>query len=163
MEWHLRLAVPADRDFLFEVHRQALGPYIEQTWGWDDGEQRAHFEATFDGGTWQVILVSGQPVGMIRTTETATRVYLDDIEILPDFQHQGLGSAIVSWVIREASAAGKPTALQVLRVNPARRLYERLGFDVIGEDDVHVRMLRRPDPNSVRSSAKSHPEVEQMK
>ena len=145
MEWQLRRAVPADRDFLFEIHRQALGPYIEQTWGWDEDEQRAHFDAAFEGGVWQVILFCGRPVAMIRTTETENRIYLDDIEIAPAFQRKGLDSAIVTWVIAQASAAGKATSLQVLRVNPARRLYERLGFEGIGGDDVHVRMRRCPD------------------
>jgi hypothetical protein len=29
-------------------------------------------------------------------------------------------------------------------VNPARRLYERLGFDVVAETDTHWRMEARP-------------------
>jgi ribosomal protein S18 acetylase RimI-like enzyme len=38
-------------------------------------------------------------------------------------------------VLDEARRSGKPVALQVLKVNPARRLYERLGFSVTGENE----------------------------
>jgi hypothetical protein len=33
--------------FLYELHRLALGPYIEQTWGWDENWQRDHFDRAF--------------------------------------------------------------------------------------------------------------------
>ena len=36
---------------------------------------------------------------------------------------------------------GLPTRLQVLRVNPARHLYERLGFAVVGETPTHYLMV----------------------
>ena len=37
-------------------------------------------------------------------------------------------------------AAGLPVRLRVFRVNPASRLYERLGFVATGETDTHVLM-----------------------
>ncbi len=141
MEWQLRPALSADRDFLFDLHRQALGPCIERVWGWDEEEQRLHLESVFDSAGWQVIVLHGRDVGMIRTPETEDRVMLDDIEILPAFQGRGLGTTVVRAVLDYAEGRGKDTALQVLTVNPARRLYQRLGFRVIGQDEVHIRML----------------------
>jgi hypothetical protein len=35
-----------------------------------------------------------------------------------------------------AATRGVPVRLNVLKVNPARALYKRLGFAVVGEDDV---------------------------
>jgi ribosomal protein S18 acetylase RimI-like enzyme len=34
--------------------------------------------------------------------------------------------------------------LQVIKGNPAKRLYDRLGFEVVGEDDQHFHMRRAP-------------------
>jgi ribosomal protein S18 acetylase RimI-like enzyme len=34
--------------------------------------------------------------------------------------------------------------LTILKVNPARRLYERLGFTVVGETETHFRLEARP-------------------
>lgn len=143
MEWQLRPALSADRDFLFDLHRQALGPCIERLWGWDEEEQRLHLESVFDSVGWQVIVLNGRDVGMIRTSETEDRVVLDDIEILPAFQGRGLGTAVVKAVLDYAEGRGKDTALEVLTLNPARRLYQRLGFQIIGQDRVHTRMLHR--------------------
>jgi ribosomal protein S18 acetylase RimI-like enzyme len=45
----------------------------------------------------------------------------------------------------EAFDRGIPIALQVLRSNhPAKRLYERLGFEVTGETETHYLMQARP-------------------
>ncbi len=35
--------------------------------------------------------------------------------------------------------------LQVLKVNPSRRLYERLGFSETGATDTHIILERLPD------------------
>lgn len=62
----------------------------------------------------------------------------------PTRQGRGLGTEIVRNLLAEAAAARVPVELQVLKVNPARRLYERLGFTVFAEATIHYRM--RADP-----------------
>jgi ribosomal protein S18 acetylase RimI-like enzyme len=47
-----------------------------------------------------------------------------------------MGAALMRQVQASAATRGVPVRLNVLKVNPARALYERLGFRVIGEDDV---------------------------
>jgi len=47
-------------------------------------------------------------------------------------------------VIDETRAAGKPVALRVLKPNPARRLYERLGFEIICETPERCFMRWQP-------------------
>lgn len=44
----------------------------------------------------------------------------------------------------EAAATQRPLGLQVMKGNPARRLYERLGFRQAGESDTHYAMEWRP-------------------
>jgi GNAT superfamily N-acetyltransferase len=50
--------------------------------------------------------------------------------ILPAHQGQGVGRHLVENLIAEAAHAGLPIRLRVLRVNPARLFYEKLGFVV---------------------------------
>jgi ribosomal protein S18 acetylase RimI-like enzyme len=57
---------------------------------------------------------------------------------------RGLGGAIVRSIVEDATRRRSPVRLQVLRPNPARRLYERLGFRVVGETVTHVEMLHEP-------------------
>ena len=69
-------------------------------------------------------------------------VRLDRVFLLPECQNRGIGTRLVRDVLAEARAAGLPVRLRVFRVNPARRLYERLGFVATGETDTHALMER---------------------
>jgi predicted GNAT family acetyltransferase len=67
-----------------------------------------------------------------------------DIALLPEFRGAGLGTALLADLFAEATAAGKTLTIHVEEYNPARRLYERLGFRKIGEHGVHHLMEWTP-------------------
>ena len=60
----------------------------------------------------------------------------------PDFQRQGLGEQALQTIIDAADAQGLPVSLAVLKANPAKRLYDRLGFAVVSETDIEFLMTR---------------------
>ena len=64
--------------------------------------------------------------------------------IVPSAQGRGLGTALVRLVLDEAAGRGLPVRLSVLANNPARGLYERLGFQVTG--GVHPRISMEWSP-----------------
>lgn len=133
----LRPATREDYDFLWWLHRATLKPYVEKTWGWDEQRQAQHFCDCFDPATRQVIERDGVPIGCISVERQEARVFLAVIEIAPDHQNRGIGTKLIRALLDEADGRGVPVELQVLKVNPARRLYERLGFAVIGETETH--------------------------
>jgi ribosomal protein S18 acetylase RimI-like enzyme len=45
-------------------------------------------------------------------------------------------------VIEEAAKNGCDMKLSVLKANPAKSLYERLGFKVIGQDEYEYQVVR---------------------
>jgi ribosomal protein S18 acetylase RimI-like enzyme len=65
--------------------------------------------------------------------------YYDDetpelaIAVLPEMTRQGVGSALLSHLIRMARTEVPAIVLTVRNDNPAKKLYERFGFDVIDE------------------------------
>ena len=67
-----------------------------------------------------------------------------DIALLPEHRGAGIGSAVLRGLLAEAAAAGKPVRIHVERLNPARRLYERLGFAPIEDKGVYYLMEWRP-------------------
>jgi GNAT superfamily N-acetyltransferase len=137
--WTLRLARPEDRGFLLALKEAAMRPYVEQVWGWDDAEQAAYFDERFVPEHWQIIQVEGQDAGVLIVEEDAEQVYLAEIEVLPAWQGQGIGTAAIGSLIARATATGKPLNLRVLHVNTrARALYERLGFRPYKEIDTHI-------------------------
>jgi ribosomal protein S18 acetylase RimI-like enzyme len=141
-EYRLRQATHADYDFLYRLHVAAMKEVVAQVWGWDDIWQEQFFAAGFDPAPLRIILVDGMNVGVIAVRWSETDAYLVDIEILPAYQGRGLGAAVIQGVIAEADARNLPMRLQVLKVNPALRLYERLGFVVTGETETHHLMVR---------------------
>jgi ribosomal protein S18 acetylase RimI-like enzyme len=136
----LRAATILDAAFIHGLRIAGLREYVAQTWGWDDAVQEARFRAHFDPERYQVVVVDGGDVGAVAVEWRAGEVFLADIEILPDWRGRGLGTAVVGAVLADAERRGLPAALQVLKVNPARRPYERLGFRVVGETPTHYRM-----------------------
>jgi ribosomal protein S18 acetylase RimI-like enzyme len=78
--------------------------------------------------------MDGEDAGVLQVESYVDEIFLALILIAPAFQGQGLGTAVICDVQAQARAAGLPLTLQVLKANPrARRLYERLGFEVVEE------------------------------
>jgi ribosomal protein S18 acetylase RimI-like enzyme len=62
-------------------------------------------------------------------------LHLKHVELSPEYQRRGVGTALIRDLSAQARALGLPLTLHVLNVNPARRLYERLGLRVVAEVD----------------------------
>jgi ribosomal protein S18 acetylase RimI-like enzyme len=140
----LRPATEQDYTFLWSLHKAALGPHVAKVYGWDETLQAQLFRERFDPARRSIIVVADQDVGVLEVTEGEDGVFLDTIEIMPEHQGRGLGGTVTGDVVRNAHAAGLPVTLRVLKVNPARRLYERLGFVEIGQTETHFIMCAWP-------------------
>ena len=141
MRWQLRQATARDEGPLYEIHRAAMREHVAAVWGWDEADQRARFSTGFDPARISVVVVAGKPVGLLRLDRRKDELFLASGELAPEAQRRGLGAEIVRSVLEEAAQRGVPVRLQVLRQNPARRLYERLGFHVVEETATHVEMV----------------------
>ena len=141
MEITLRPVKPSDHDFRWRLHNAALRVYVEKTWGWDEEWQRSDFAGRFDAATGQIIVVDGVDAGFWWVVEHETEILLASIHLLPEFQNHGIGTTLIRGLI---DSTDKPVRLQVLKVNPARILYQRLGFDVFDETETHFKMIRMP-------------------
>ena len=62
------------------------------------------------------------------------------------FQRRGIGTEVMKRLIGEANESNLAVRLNVVRINPARRLYERLGFRVTHEDDRKFYIMKH-DPD----------------
>ena len=131
-----RPATQADYHFLYTLHKLALGLYVEATWGWDEEFQGKRFRDEWEPTANQVVLLGGEPIGCLRVEDHDDHVFVDYIALMPEHQRHGIGASLMRQVQASAATRGLPVRLQVLKVNPARALYERLGFAVVGEDDV---------------------------
>jgi GNAT superfamily N-acetyltransferase len=152
----LRPATAADAVFIYQVRVDGLREHVARIWGWDEAAQAARFQATFAPACYQVIVVAGHDVGAVAVEWRDDLVVLADIEVGPAWRGCGLGTAIIADILGEARRRGLPVALQVLRGNPARRLYARLGFRVIAETDSHVQMRAESTRSRHEGDAAGH-------
>lgn len=140
----LRPATPADGDFAYSVHRAAMRPWVEQTYGWDEAWQRQYFRERFDPTMTQIIRCGARDVGLLCVEDEGKALFLAAISLLPAYQGRGIGTALIRRVQERAARRGVPLALRVLQVNPARALYERRGFVVTDQTDTHYQMTWTP-------------------
>ncbi len=139
----LRRATASDMEFLRCVHREAMRPHIERTWGsWNEDDQRRRFYESTDPATHEIIEVSGEPVGCQWVRQQPGALELVRLYLLPEAQGIGIGTHLVAALCERAERRGLPVRLRVMRVNRAQRLYRRLGFKVVGETETHLLMER---------------------
>jgi ribosomal protein S18 acetylase RimI-like enzyme len=135
----LRPATESDLEFLADLRRVTMWKHFENSGlPVDETDQLARLLHRFDCA--RIITISGEDIGLLKIARDVDPWELIQIQLLPKHQRKGLGKALLEVVLAEAEAAEKSVVLGVLRANPAQRLYERLGFRVIGESDSAYRM-----------------------
>lgn len=142
----LRAATEGDYDFLFALHCAAIREYVEPIWGWHEEWQAEYFRRKFNPHDRQVIVVNGHDAGVLIVEERPAEQYLALIELLPEYQGRGIGTAVITGLLAQARARAVPVTLDVLETNrPAQRLYERLGFRPAGQREYRLRMTWTPE------------------
>lgn len=129
-----------DYDFLRALHRVSMRAYVEPIWDWDEDVQGQYFDEHFDPAVTQIISIKGQDIGVVSIERQENCLFLSNLQVLPEFQRQGIGTAIIEEMLDRARDLNLPAELRVLKNNPARRPYERLGFRVTGETATHFLM-----------------------
>ncbi|MEM1293853.1 MAG: GNAT family N-acetyltransferase [Verrucomicrobiota bacterium] len=125
----LRQATPADAEPLSVLYEACMRPYAEAFYPWD----HHRFLDDFDPAEIEVLDFQGRMIGLLRTKFSDEFVYLAEVQIHENHRNRGLGSELVKLTLQRAAALDLPVRLRVLRNNPALHLYERLGFEQVGE------------------------------
>lgn len=139
-KYDLRPATAADFSFLRDLHRSTLKPYVEIIWGWDENLQEELLRERFDPRQFSVIQLNGRDIGILQVERRPGELFIGNILLLPVMQNRGLGSAVIGDLLKEAKIEKLAATLTVLKPNPAKHLYERLGFRVVSEDGVRYFM-----------------------
>jgi ribosomal protein S18 acetylase RimI-like enzyme len=129
-----------DFEFLWQLHNAALKKYITATWGWDEALQRRLFTESFNPQDGEIVVVDGRDAGFLRVSEKESETFLISIRLLPQFQNRGIGTKLIKDLLAASKAKNKPVRLQVLKTNPALRLYEKIGFQIFGATETHFLM-----------------------
>jgi ribosomal protein S18 acetylase RimI-like enzyme len=93
---------------------------------------------------------NGRVIGAAWTRIIPAFGHVDDdtpelaVSILPEFRGYGIGTKLLKRLFELLREHGyKHTSLSVQKANPAARLYRRMGYEIIRENDEDYIMLRR--------------------
>lgn len=143
MEYSFRNCTLDDFDFLFELKKENFKWYVDKIWGWNDDDQRERLKQDLEEhlAHKRIISVDSKKVGVyaVHITENGD-LFINEISILKEYQHKGIGRKILEEQLKENRQKGIRTILQVFKDNPAKTLYEELGFKVYGETETHYQM-----------------------
>ena len=131
-------------DFIFceRLYFESMGWIIEAL-DLDLARHREGFALQWLLAEVRIIAVGGEDVGWLQTESADDVVFLKQLYLGARCQRQGIGSKVMQALVEEATRAQRAVALAVVKINPARRLYERLGFRVTHQDK-HKVYMRRP-------------------
>jgi ribosomal protein S18 acetylase RimI-like enzyme len=150
----LRPASTSDRDFLLRVYASTREEELRLV-DWSDEQkaafvrqqfdaQDAYYREHYDPATFDVIEDDGTPVGRLYVARWEHEIRIMDIALVPEHRGRGIGTALLETLLDEAATTGKRLSIHVEVNNPARRLYERLGFSPVEERGVYVLMEAAP-------------------
>ncbi|CAH0140284.1 hypothetical protein SRABI98_00525 [Microbacterium sp. Bi98] len=118
---------------------------LERLGRFDPVRVRQRFLDGFVPQNTRVIVVAGRDVGLIAVRPESDAVWIEHFYLDPAQQGRGLGSAVLADALETRHAGDdRPFRLNVLQGSPARRLYERHGFELESEDAVDVFMKAEP-------------------
>src|SRR5215469_9009859 len=109
----LRPATAGDTEFVYQLHKAAMGEYVTAIWGWDEQAQRDFHARAFIPGRCQIITAGDEDVGMLDVERRVSEIYLGRIEIDPRHQGLGIGTRLISVLIQEATQEGQDLVLDV--------------------------------------------------
>jgi ribosomal protein S18 acetylase RimI-like enzyme len=125
---------------------EAIGLHARGLADRDEGANRRRVAYLLETAETSIVVVDGQDVGYLALWRSEHELYVGSIALARDWRGRGIGTVLMNGLIAEAGRDGVPIRLSVLESNPARGLYERLGFVVKSVEGRKLRMelARRP-------------------
>lgn len=137
-----RKAGETDFELSYKAKESGYRSHVEKIWGkWDDEWQRAEHRKDFAAGLLEIVTMNGIDAGYIYVIRSAQAIKLVDMAIFPEYQGKGIGTHLVKGLLAEARLSNLVVELGAFKTNlSAIKLYERLGFTRVSENNTHVRL-----------------------
>lgn len=153
-----RRIADSDLDFLDDLYASTRAEEVAAS-GWPQEAQRQflaqqfrfqhrYYQEHHADADFLLLMRQEAPVGRLYWRSRREGATLVDISLVPPQRGRGMGSALLGLLVAHADLQGWPIDLHVEPANPARRLYERMGFAATHTQGVYLRMLRTPQTPS---------------
>jgi ribosomal protein S18 acetylase RimI-like enzyme len=149
-ELRLRPEIEADEPFLRRLFADVRGPEFALM-PMDEEQrrqliiqqfdlQRDQYRRQFPDAQWLVVEKDGAPIGRLYHYHQGNSVHIIDISLLARQRGRGIGARLLRDLQTEARSTNRMVTLRVRQDNPARHLYDRLGFRELRREGHHAFM-----------------------
>jgi ribosomal protein S18 acetylase RimI-like enzyme len=142
--FRLRPAEKDDYSLMLALYLEGAEKHLSKIGRWDKERLVGLFRNGYELHQMQIICMDNRDVGFIQVIEYPDRLYLRQLHLIDGFRRRGIGSKLIEAQLKRAAILVKPMTLEVLHSNPAKQLYLRLGFRVIGQDPDKEHMVWNP-------------------
>jgi GNAT superfamily N-acetyltransferase len=144
MQIALRPALSQDFEYCRRLYFAGMKRIIKKL-NLDEAAQAIGLQQQWVLSEVRVITLDGCDIGWLQSATREDGFFVGQFFVDTPFQRRGIGSQVMIRLIGEAAGLNQPVCLSVVKINPALRLYERLGFRITHEDDRKFYMKREPD------------------
>ena len=131
-------------EYLYQTKKECFKWYVEKCYGeWKDDFQIKFFKDEMEKmkEKVQMITYANDIIGLfINTINEANESVIGLLYIDKKYQRKGIGTQILAEQLQKDKNNGRNTILRVFKENPARFLYQKLGFEIYGETEFHYLM-----------------------
>ncbi len=149
-----RAIKPRDEAFLYQVYASTRKEELALV-DWDSSQkesflkmqfnaQHKHYQENYPEAQFLIILLNKKPIGRLYINYQKDEIRIIDIALLSPYRNQGIGTTFLKKIITEGQQLTLPIRLHVETYNGALQLYQRLGFQTLGENGVYYLMERLP-------------------
>ena len=143
----LREITPDDLFFLYQVYASTRMDEMVLT-GWPQQQidwflqmqfnlQHSQWQQNNPDAEFNLILLDNTSVGRLYIDHREKQIHIIDIAILPEFRGKGIGTYFLNGLKEEAHQKAMKLSLYVEKNNPARFLYQKIGFRVVEDGEVY--------------------------
>lgn len=160
--YNFRPIKKSDERFLSQLYASTREDELSILINWTDEQKREFLEQQFQAqhkfyqgefkkAQFSLVMMDQHPIGRLYIDRRKDEIRLIDIALLPSYRGQGIGRQLMEEVLEEGRKANKPVRIHVEHNNPAMRLYNRLGFQKVGDTGVYFLMEWKPE--EIKTSA----------
>lgn len=139
----LRLIKASNKDtpFLISLRKSTVYHHTLKAWLLMNEQQHKNMVlGTLESS--YLIQKSGKNIWVLSFKIHGTFIELLQIQILPEYQNNGIGKFFIAYIVSLARTKKKKIQLKVLKNNPVKKLYFRFQFKIIWEDSYFYIMER---------------------
>jgi len=132
-------------NFVYEVKKEAYKKYVEENFGeWNEEVQKGYFDKFINDVKENAYIIEydNKDLGFYNGEILENGDYeIGNICIIPEYQGKGIGTKILKDIINQNME--RNIKLQYFKQNPVGKLYQRLGFALVGESKYHYQMEKQ--------------------